>query len=176
MLEHKLDKPARPPLAKGIAAIAKNGGRGHYVHLYIVESVFSPAARPRSCERAQRLLRAGGLKTCWTEPQASTAPQLWALQRGTVSWESGQPAAESGCERLAREPCGAGCVDEVPGRAKLLPEHAMHLRAAMLPRSRNRARMVEMQCQEPGEGHEVSVTGGRIEPRWKTSMMTMRPR
>jgi len=29
MLQHELDKPARPPVAEGIAAIARNGNLGH---------------------------------------------------------------------------------------------------------------------------------------------------
>jgi hypothetical protein len=28
------------------------------------------------------LIRAGGLKTCWTKPQGAAVPQLWALQQG----------------------------------------------------------------------------------------------
>ena len=28
----------------------------------------------------ESLIRAGGLKTCWTKPQGSAVPQLWALQ------------------------------------------------------------------------------------------------
>ncbi len=28
------------------------------------------------------LIRAGGLKTCWTKPQGTAVPQLWALQLG----------------------------------------------------------------------------------------------
>ena len=34
----------------------------------ILQSVFSPAARPRTVRKGSRLIRAGGLKTCWTEP------------------------------------------------------------------------------------------------------------
>jgi hypothetical protein len=28
------------------------------------------------------LIRAGGLKTCWTKPRGTVVPQLWALQLG----------------------------------------------------------------------------------------------
>jgi hypothetical protein len=28
------------------------------------------------------LIRAGGLKTCWTKPLGTAVPQLWALQLG----------------------------------------------------------------------------------------------
>src|SRR5258708_12241636 len=28
------------------------------------------------------LIRAGGLKTCWTKPRGTASPQLWALQPG----------------------------------------------------------------------------------------------
>src|SRR6516164_98616 len=28
------------------------------------------------------LIRAGGLKTCWTKPPGTVVPQLWALQLG----------------------------------------------------------------------------------------------
>jgi hypothetical protein len=33
------------------------------------------------------LIRAGGLKTCWTKPQGGAVPQLWALQHGAwLQW------------------------------------------------------------------------------------------
>ena len=39
------------------------------------------------------MLRAGGLKTCWTEPPVSTSPHLWALKLGAAFRERSQPIA-----------------------------------------------------------------------------------
>ena len=47
-----------------------------------MQSVFSPAARPRRGGWARTLTRAGGLKTRWTKPQGTAVPQLWGLQHG----------------------------------------------------------------------------------------------
>ena len=47
-----------------------------------MQSVFSAAARPRQSGCVQLLIRAGGLKTCWTKPQGTAVPQLWALLLG----------------------------------------------------------------------------------------------
>ena len=50
---------------------------------YIVQSVFSAAAAATIDRlRADFLIRAGGLKTCWTKPPGTAVPQLWALQPG----------------------------------------------------------------------------------------------
>ena len=46
-----------------------------------MQSVFSAAARPRQSGCVQLLVRAGGLKTYWTKPQGTAAPQLWGLQQ-----------------------------------------------------------------------------------------------
>ena len=32
--------------------------------------------------KRESFIRAGGLKTCWTKPQGTAVPQLWALQLG----------------------------------------------------------------------------------------------
>ncbi|MBV8128521.1 MAG: hypothetical protein JO114_12825 [Planctomycetaceae bacterium] len=48
-----------------------------YVPGNVIQSVFSPAARPRRCAKGSRLIRAGGRKTCWTEPPGT----LWGLNR-----------------------------------------------------------------------------------------------
>ena len=51
----------------------------HNPEVGIVKSVFSSAARPRQCGSRKRATRAGGLKTCWTKPPGTAAPQLWGL-------------------------------------------------------------------------------------------------
>src|SRR6516164_2528518 len=51
------------------------------LHLGFTQSVFSPAARPRTVRKGSRLICAGGRKTCWTEPlgQGRAATTLWGL-------------------------------------------------------------------------------------------------
>jgi len=58
-----------------------------------MQSVFSPAARPPTARLEGRILiRAGGLKTCWTKPLGTALPQLWALRPGRGMRE---------CEKIA---------------------------------------------------------------------------
>ena len=58
------------------------GADRHNPERGITKSVFSPAARPGESCCARKLIRAGGLKTCWTKPHGRAVPQLWALQLG----------------------------------------------------------------------------------------------
>jgi hypothetical protein len=44
------------------------------------------------------LIRAGGLKTCWTKPQGAAVPQLWALQ-ASEGWRGAEKTAAKGGER-----------------------------------------------------------------------------
>ena len=90
------------------------------------------------------LIRVGGLKTCWTEPRVTASPQLWALQRGKEVREGENPVAKRGDKSVVHEPWGVGQVSEVREDAKLPSKINIRLHAAMSPRSRDRARLVDV--------------------------------
>jgi len=50
------------------------------------------------------LIRDGGLKTCWTKPQASALPQLWALQLGKAFRARDERPAKGRDRGFARVP------------------------------------------------------------------------
>jgi hypothetical protein len=55
----------------------------HFLHSTAKQRAFLAQRRGRGRALARKLLiRAGGLKTCWTKPQGGAVPQLWALQHG----------------------------------------------------------------------------------------------
>ena len=88
----------------------------------------------------RNLIRVGGLKTCWTEPRGTASPQLWALQPGKEVRERENPLAKQGDKSVLHKPWGLGQVSEVREDAKFPSKIDIRLHAAMLPRSRNRAR------------------------------------
>ena len=74
----------------------------HNPLLGIKKSVFSSAARPRQCGSRKSATRAGGLKTCWTKPQGTPVPQLWALQPGEELRGAAKTVADGEDRRLER--------------------------------------------------------------------------
>ena len=90
------------------------------------------------------LIRAGGLKTCWTEPRGTASPQLWALQPGKEVREGENPVAKRGDKSVVHEPWGVGQVSEVREDAKLPSKIDIRLYAAMSRRSHDRARLVDV--------------------------------
>jgi hypothetical protein len=90
------------------------------------------------------LIRVGGLKTCWTEPRGTASPQLWALQLGKELQEGENPVAKRGDMSVVRGSWGLGQVGEMREDAKLESKIDIRLHAAMAPRSRERAMLVDV--------------------------------
>jgi hypothetical protein len=84
------------------------------------------------------------VKTCWTEPRGTASRQLWALHPGKEVWEGENRVAKRGDKSVVHEPWGVGQVREVREDAKLPSKIDVRLHAAMSPRSRDRARLVDV--------------------------------
>jgi len=112
----------------------------------LLAGVFDGFSRDRltwMSTRKQPLLRMCGLPV-GTEPPGTARPQLWALQRGEEVREGKNPAAKGGDKSVVHEPWGMGQVSEVREDAKLPSKIAIRLHPATSPRSRDRARLVEV--------------------------------
>src|SRR6266852_1429838 len=68
------------------------------------------------------LIRAGGLKTCWTKPQGAAVPQLWVLQHGGELRGTEKMAAKSGDRPFERMWCRVEGADDVSKRNKIALE------------------------------------------------------
>jgi hypothetical protein len=67
----------------------------------------------------QTFIRAGGLKTCWTKPRGTAAPQLWALQEAEELRGIERAAAQGGDRTVERVWRRVEGVDAVQSEAKL---------------------------------------------------------
>ena len=59
------------------------------------------------------VIRAGGLKTCWTKPRGKAVPQLWALQHGAGLRGIEKIAARDKDKRIERMRCRVERADDV---------------------------------------------------------------
>ena len=112
--------------------------------LGVMQSVFSPAARPRRGGWARTLTRAGGLKTRWTKPQGTAVPQLWGLQHGERLRRIEKATAKAGDRAVGQTWCRVEGANAAQSAAELQWRHELKLRVAKVFRSRDRASSVEM--------------------------------
>jgi hypothetical protein len=90
------------------------------------------------------LIRAGGLKTCWTKPQGTAVPQLWGLQHGEGLRGIEKATAKGGDRTVERTWCRVEGANVAQSAAELPWKRELKLRVAKVSRSRDRASSVEM--------------------------------